>query len=73
MIQFSVSIIVIVAQKDVILESSLFDGAVWKCHFTIAVLNASFPLALVEGSICPEHLAIAVSFIINIVAFVNIS
>jgi len=71
--QVSGALIVLISNEDVILESSLLDGAIWEGHLTVAMLYALLPLALVDGAIGPEHLAVAFSLIIDVAALVDVA
>ena len=56
----------------------IFKGAfliAWSRHidFSFSMLYSIFPLSLIEASIIPVHFTIAISTIISIVSFVNVS
>ena len=67
------TLMVIISDKDVVLESSLLDGAIWEGHLAIPMLDALLPLALVDGAIGPKHLTVAFSLIIDVAALVDIA
>jgi hypothetical protein len=62
-----------VTYKNVIFKLSFLDGAVWEGHFSVAMLDTSFPFSLIEGAVGPEHFAVTISLVVNIVTFVDIS
>ena len=72
-IQVRGALMVLISDEDVVLESSLLDGAVWEGHFAVAMLYALLPLALVDGAIGPEHLTVAFSLIIYVAALVDVA
>lgn len=59
--------------KDVVFETTLFYGAVWKSHLAISMLDTLLPLSLVDGAICPEHFSIPLSLIVKVVTLVDIT
>jgi len=59
--------------KYVVFKSAFFDGTIGESHLAIAMLDTLLPLALIYGAICPEHFSITISFIVNIVALVDIA
>ena len=72
-IQISSVVLVYSSNKNVVFESALLDGAVWESHFPVAMLDTLFPLALIDRAVGPKHFTISLSFVINIVAFVNVT
>ena len=67
------TLMVLISDEDVVLESSLLYGAIWEGHLAVAMLDSLLPLALVDGAIGPEHLTIAFSLIIYVAAFVDVA
>lgn len=67
------ALMVLISDEDVVLESSLLDGAIREGHLAVAMLDALLPLALVDGTIGPKHLTIAFSLIIYVAALVDVA
>ena len=67
------TLMVLISDEDVVLESSLLDGAIWEGHLAVAMLDALLPLALVDGAIGPEHLTIPISLIIDVATLVDVA
>lgn len=57
----------------VVFEKSFFDPPVWKLHDSYPMLDALLPLALVDRSVHPVHLAIPCPLIVLIVALIYVS
>ena len=55
------ALMVLISDEDVVLESSLLDGAIWEGHLAVAMLDALLPLAIVHLSIGPQVHALAMS------------
>ena len=58
---------------DVVFEVAFLARAVWENHAPISVLNSADPFALVTAAVRPVHLAVALSFVVLILSFVNIT
>jgi hypothetical protein len=58
---------------DVVFKDAFLNRAVRKSHPTMSVLNALDPLALIEGAVDPLHLAISVSFVVQIATFIPVA
>ena len=67
------AVLVLISYKDIVLESSLLDGAIWEGHLAVAMLDSLLPLALVDGAVGPEHLAVTFSLVIDVAALVDIA
>ena len=57
---------------NIVLEITFFYGSIRKCYSTITMLDTSFPLTYIYGSIYPFHFSEALSFIIFILPLINI-
>ena len=54
-------------------EFTLFDSAISQSQTPLTMLFSITPFTLVCASVCPEHLAIAVSFVLDVVSPVHIA
>jgi hypothetical protein len=61
------------AYENVIFKLSFLNGAVGECHFSIAVLDTCLPFSLIEGTVGPKHLTVAISLVVNVISFVDVS
>ena len=59
--------------QHIILKMSFFPYSIWQNKLTKAVLNSTLPLTFIAATIGPVHLAIPVSLIFSITAFVDIT
>jgi hypothetical protein len=61
------------ANEDVVLKFSFFYGSIWESHLAIAMLDALLPLALINGTIGPEHFTIPITLIVKVAASVYVT
>ena len=57
----------------VVFKVPLFPGVVWKNHAPVTVLDSADPFALVAAAVSPVHLAIAISLVVLVLAFINVA
>lgn len=59
--------------KHILLEVALLLRSIWEHHSAEAVLDASYPLALIHASIGPKHLPVSLPLILKVVSFVDVA
>ena len=57
---------------NVVLKISFLLLAIREDHAAVTVLDSSNPLTLVAGPVCPVHLAVAITFVILVFAFISV-
>jgi len=58
---------------NIVLKDSFFETAIWENNSSYSMLDSFHPLALVYAAICPQHLAVAMSFVFWVVTLVNVT
>ena len=62
-----------VALEDVVFEEAILNSTIWEGHNAAPVLDAFFPLTLVDGAIGPVHLSISLTLIVHVVSVVDVA
>lgn len=61
------------ALVDIILKVPFLERAIWKEDATDPVLYALAPFSFIHASVGPQHLAVAMSFVIDIVSLEDVA
>jgi hypothetical protein len=59
--------------ENAVFEEAADDLAAYEVDLPFAVLDSSFPVSFVKGSVGPEHLTVAFALVIDEVTFVEIT
>ena len=59
--------------ERVVLKHTFFDSTIRKFHAADTILDSTDPFSLVAGSIFPEHLTVAMPFIVLVATFVVVA
>ena len=59
--------------QNIVFKYAFFDGPIWLDELALTVLSSKLPMSLVDSTVAPVHLAIAVPFVMFIPALIIIA
>ena len=59
--------------ENVVFKVPVFDPTIREVHYTFSVLDTLLPLSYVLGAVGPVHFSLSLSFIVDIVSYIDIS